>query len=104
MRPGGSWNVKTTQVTGDRNFDVQVKLTVAAEEQVETPAGKLPGLKITREATWKQKNGSGSGVNTWTYWYNSAVKRFVAADYTNVTTDGKVLARERYELASFDVK
>jgi len=104
MRPGGSWNVKTTQQAGDRSFDIQVKLVVAAEEQVETPAGKLPGLKITREAAWKQRNGATSGTNTWTYWYNSAVKRFVAADYTNVTTDGKVLARERYELASFEVK
>ena len=104
MRPGGSWTLKAAQKSGERHFDLQVKLTVAGEEQVDTPAGKLPGLKITRESAWKQGGGAISGVSKWIYWYNSAVKRFVAADYMNVTSDGKVLARERYELASFDVK
>jgi len=56
------------------------------------------------EAEVLQRNSAASGVTTWTYWYNSAVKRFVAAEMSNVTADGKVLAQERFELASYEVK
>jgi hypothetical protein len=104
MRSGGQWNLKAFQKSGERGIDIQVKLTVATAEEIDTPAGKLPGLKITREAQWKTRNGTSSGVNTWTYWYNSAVKRFIAADNVNVTAEGKVLTRERFELASFNVR
>ncbi len=104
MHPGGSWNLKAFQKTGERGVDMQVKLAMAAVEEIDTPAGKFPGLRITREAQWKQRNGESSGVNTWVYWYNSAVKRFVAAENTNVTSGGKVLSRERYELAAYQVK
>ncbi len=104
MKSGGTWNLKAMQQTGERRIDLQVKLTVGTEEQVDTPAGKLPGLRIVRETHWKQRNGEQSGVNVWTYWYNSAVKRFVAAETTNTTTQGKVLQHERYELVSYEVR
>jgi hypothetical protein len=104
MRSGGTWTLKGSQKAGERNFEQQITLKVGVEEQVETPAGKLPGLHIVRESHWKQRNGAASGVTTWTYWYNSAVKRFVVAEMSNVTAEGKVLAQERYELASYGVK
>jgi hypothetical protein len=104
MRKGGHWDLKAAQKSGDRNFDVVVKLSVAGEEEVETPMGKMPGLHITREAHWKQHNGATSGTNTWNYWYNSAVKRFVLAESVNTTSEGKVLVRERYELTGYEVK
>jgi hypothetical protein len=77
---------------------------VGGEEEVDTPAGKLHAVRIERESRWKRRNGAASGINTWTYWYSSAVKRFVAAEQQNVTTDGKVLASERYELTAYDVR
>lgn len=104
LRNGGTWTLKATQHTGERVFDLQVKLKVGGEEEVDTPMGKLRGIRIERESAWKQRNGKAAGVNTWTYWYNAAVKRFVAAEQANVTADGKTLARERYDLVSYDVK
>ena len=35
---------------------------------------------------------------------NSSLKRFVAAEQQNVTTEGKVLASERYELTAYNVR
>jgi len=104
MRKGGTWTMKASQKSGERTYDLNVKLMVGAEEEVATPAGKLRGVRIDREALWKQHDGSASGVNTWTYWYSSAVKRFVVAEWQNVTSDGKVLAKERYELTAYDVR
>ncbi|HUL95533.1 MAG TPA: caspase family protein [Usitatibacter sp.] len=104
LRNGGTWTLKAFQKTGERGFDLEVKLKVGAEEEVDTPMGKLRGIRIERQSAWKQRNGKSGGVNTWTYWYNSAVKRFVAAEQANVTTDGKTLARERYDLVAYDVK
>jgi len=44
------------------------------------------------------------GVNTWDYWYSPQVKRWVRAETTNVTNDGKVLSHESWELVSFNVR
>jgi uncharacterized caspase-like protein len=104
MRKGGTWTMKASQKTGERNFDLEVKLKVGGEEEIDTPAGKLRGVRIERETHWQQRNGAASGINTWTYWYNSAVKRFIAAEQQNVTTEGKVLASERYDLTAYEVR
>lgn len=104
MKKGGTWTMKASQRTGERTFDLEVKLKVGGEEEIDTPAGKLRAVRIDRESRWKQRNSTASGVNTWTYWYNSAVKRFVAAEQQNVTTSGKLLASERYELIAYSVR
>ena len=74
------------------------------EEEVDTPVGKLKGMHVVRESHWTQRDDKRTGVRTWTYWYNAAVKRFVLAEDANVTSDGKVLWRERWELVAYDVK
>ncbi len=61
-------------------------------------------LRIEREARWKQRGNNATGVSKWTYWYSSTVKRFVRAEETNVTTEGKVLTRNHHELVSHSVK
>lgn len=66
--------------------------------------GPMRGLRIDRESQWKQRGGDNAGVSRWTYWYNSAAKRFVAAEESNTTSAGKVLTRARHELAAYDVK
>ena len=104
LRGGQTWTLKATQKRGDRQFDMAVKLKVGGEEEVETPMGKLRGVRIERESAWQQRNGKAAGVNTWTYWYNAGVKRFVAAEQNNVTADGKTLVRERYDLVAYEVK
>jgi hypothetical protein len=43
-------------------------------------------------------------VNTWTYWYSGAAKRWIVAEESNVTTSGKQLRNQRYELESYNVK
>ena len=104
LRQGGTWTLKATQKVGAKQFDMEVKLRVGTEEQVETPLGTMRALRVDRESRWKQRAGDSSGVDMWTYWYSSAVKRFVAAEQTNVTTAGKTLVRERYELTSYEVR
>ena len=104
LRVGSTWDMKVVQTSGDRQFDLLVNLKVVGEEEVETPAGKMRGVRIERVTRWKQRNAANAGVNTWTYWYNSAVKRIVAGEQKNVTGDGKVLLHERYELAAYTVK
>jgi uncharacterized caspase-like protein len=104
LKPGATWNLKTFQDSGEKKYDLKVTLKVGAEEEVATPMGPMRGLRIEREARWKQRGSDHAGVSRWTYWYNSAAKRFVAADESNTTEGGKVLVRQRHELVSYDVK
>ncbi|MEO5691837.1 MAG: caspase family protein [Usitatibacter sp.] len=104
LNPGSKWNLDSFQQVGERKFDLKIRLQVLAEEDVEVPAGRMRALRIEREARWKQRGNNAAGVSKWTYWYSSAVKRFVRAEETNVTTEGKVLTRNRHELVSHAVK
>ena len=104
MRPGATWDLASVQQVGDRMYDLKIKLTVGAEEEVDTAMGKMRGLKIERVTHWVARGGKGSGVNTWTYWYNANVKRMVLGETRNVTDAGKVLQHERHELASYELK
>ena len=104
MRPGATWDVVTRQEIGGRHYELRINLKVGAEEEVDTPMGRMRGLRVERVAQWKGLNGPASGVNTWTYWYNANVKRFVLAETKNVTDKGKVLQHERHELVSYEVK
>jgi hypothetical protein len=89
---------------GARTYDLDVSVKVGDEEEVETAAGKMRGIRIEREARWKQRGSDNAGLSTSTYWYNSAVKRYVLAEFSTVTASGKVLVRERQELVSYAVK
>jgi len=104
LRPCATWDMKVLQTSGERKFDLEVNLKVIGEEEVETPAGRMRGLRIERVARWKQRDSPVAGVNTWTYWYNSGVKRIVAGEQKNVTASGKVLLHERYDLAAYQVR
>jgi hypothetical protein len=105
LRAGNFYNFKVTQENNDgKNWDIAVKLKVVGEEEVNTPLGKMRTLRIERESRWKEREKSSAGVRNWTYWYNGSVKRFVLAEDTNATAEGKVLSRERYELVEYDVK
>jgi uncharacterized caspase-like protein len=104
MRPGASWDVSSVQQLDDKTFDLKIRLEVGPEEEVDTPAGKLKGVKVTRVVSWKQREKPNAGTNTYTYWYNAAVKRFVRGEIHNVTDKGKLLQHERQELVSYEVK
>ena len=104
MRTGAAWDLASVQTVGQRTYDLKVNLKVGAEEEVDTAMGKMRGLRVERVTHWKQRQGVASGVNTWTYWYNANVKRFVLGETKNVTDKGKVLQHERHELASYEVR
>ncbi|MEP7261459.1 MAG: hypothetical protein ABI669_09670, partial [Usitatibacter sp.] len=101
---GTKWNLSSLQQTGDRKFELKVRLRVFGEEEVDTPSGKVRAIRIERESRWKQRGSDAAGVNLWTYWYTSAAKRFVRAQESTVTSDGKVLSQNRHELVSYSVK
>ena len=78
---------------------------MGGEEDVTTPAGKFRAVKIDRKVSWKQRaKPSDAGVNSFTYWYSGAAKRYVVSQNTNVTASGKTLQSERWELESYKVK
>jgi hypothetical protein len=104
MRQGATWDLTTVQEVGPRTYDLKIALKVGPEEEVDTAMGKMRGIRVERVTHWKARQGPASGVNTWTYWYNSNVKRFVLGETTNVTDKGKVLQHERHELASYELK
>ena len=104
LRPGATWDVTSVQELDDKTYDLRIRLDVGGEEEVETPAGKLKGVKVTRVTSWKQRDKPNAGTNTFTYWYSAAVKRFVASEIRNVTDKGKLLQHERQELVSYEVK
>ncbi|MEO7743701.1 MAG: caspase family protein [Usitatibacter sp.] len=105
MKAGDTWRFKSQQKrTGDRLTDLDEHIKVGDEEEVDTPAGKMRGVRIDREVRWKDRGRDNAGVNTFTYWYNSAAKRYVVLEQVNTTTAGKVLVDERLELVSYSVK
>jgi hypothetical protein len=104
LKAGANWEAKVVQELDKRITDFTVKLKVVGEDEVDTSLGKVKGMHVVRESHWTQRADKRKGVRTWTYWYNAAVKRFVLAEDANVTSDGKVLWRERWELVAYDVK
>jgi hypothetical protein len=104
MKSGASWDLNSVQQVGPRTYDLKIALKVGAEEEVDTGMGKMRGIRVERVTNWKGRAGAGSGVNTWTYWYNADVKRFVLGETKNVTDRGKVLQHERQELVSYELK
>jgi uncharacterized caspase-like protein len=106
MRSGAVYDVEFVQQQegGGRTYDGKVRLTVGAEEEVTTPAGKLRTVKVTREVRWRQRGRDYSGVNVWTYWYSPEAKRWVRGENTNTTDKGKVILHELWELERFKVR
>jgi hypothetical protein len=104
LKAGADWEAKVEQDLGKRITDLAVRMKVIGEEDLETPLGKVRAMKIERESRWKQRDNKASGTRKWTYWYNAGIKRFVRAEDLNATTEGKVLAHERWELVAYDVK
>ena len=104
MKAGAEWEAKVQEEHGHRLTDFVVKMKVLGETQVETSQGKVKAMHVVRESHWTQRDDKRTGVRTWTYWYNAAYKRFVQAEDRNITSDGKVLWHDRWELVSYDVR
>lgn len=104
LKSGSSFSFKAVQTSGERVMDLDITIKVGDEEEVDTPAGRMRGVRIDREARWKQRKSDNGGINRRTYWYSSAVKRFVLTTQSNISTTGKVLVRERAELVSYSLK
>ena len=109
MRAGNTWDLKSVQVNKEADgrthtFDVEVRLTVIGEEEVEVPAGRMRAVKVERVVKWKQLDSQNAGIRTSVFWYSGAAKRWVRLDDRNVTAKGKTILHERNELASYSVK
>src|SRR5260221_4447680 len=104
LKTGAVYDLAFAQESPERSYDAKVRLTVGAEEELATAAGRLRTIKVVREVKWKQRGRDAEGTNVWTYWYSPEVKRLVRGENTNTTSAGKVLLHERWELESFSVK
>jgi hypothetical protein len=104
LKKGNVFNFKVVQKSAERTYDLQEKVTVGDEEELEAGGQKLRAVKLTREIRWKQRNSSSAGTNHLTYWYNATAKRHLVMEQRNVQDDGKVLSHERQELVDYKVK
>jgi Caspase domain len=104
LRSGGNWTLTFVQSYDDRKFDNKVKIAMGGEEDVTTPAGILRAVKLTRTSQWKERGKDNAGTHTMTYWYSGAIKRTVALEQKNVTSSGRVILHERFELERFEVR
>jgi hypothetical protein len=104
LRPGAVYDLAFVQENPERSYDGKVRLTVGAEEELQTLAGKLRTIKVVREAKWKQRRADYGGTNLWTYWYSPEAKRLVRGEQINTTSAGKILLHELWELESFSVR
>jgi hypothetical protein len=104
LRTGGTWTLSFVNERDGRKYDNKVKIAMGAEEDVVTPSGTWRAVKLERTNQWKERGKDYEGTHTMTYWYSGPVKRLVAADIRNVTSDGRVLAHERHELEKFEVR
>jgi len=105
MNPGASSTIKVVETAGKVVYDLEIRIAVIGEEEVETPAGRFRAVKLDREVAWKRRDKpEDNGLNKWTLWYSGAAKRYVAAEQRNVTGKGKTLSAERLELESYSVK
>src|SRR5258706_7582720 len=79
LNPGARFTLASAERVDDgRIFDLSIEFVVGAEEEVATPAGKFRAVKIERKVHWKQRaKPSDAGVNSFTYWYSGAAKRYV---------------------------
>ena len=106
LNPGASFTLANEQnVEGKRIFDQKVRIAIGSEEEVSTPAGRFRAVKIERRVDWRQRDkASNAGTSSWTYWYSADAKRWVVAEESNVTSAGKQLQHQRWELDSYKVK
>jgi hypothetical protein len=105
MNPGANSTLKVVETAGKVVYDLEIRIAVAGEEEIDTPAGRFRAVKLAREVAWKRRDKPDqTGVNKWQYWYAGAAKRWIVAEHTNVTAAGKTLASERWELDSYSVK
>jgi hypothetical protein len=104
LSPGLSWGGRFVDEAGDVISDVDVKISAVGEEDIDVPAGRFRAIKVERAGTWKSRKNGNTGISRWTYWYTSQVKIFLKYEWTNTTSDGKVLNRESMEMVSFTVR
>ena len=104
LKTGAVYDLAFAQESPERSYDAKVRLTVGAEEELATAAGRLRTIKVVREVKWKQRGRDAEGTNVWTYWYSPEVKRLVLGENINTTSAGKVILHERWELESYNVR
>jgi uncharacterized caspase-like protein len=105
MSPGATSTIKVHETVGNKKgYDLEIRLGVVREEEIATPAGRFRAVKLDRVVAWKERDKAYRGENTWTLWYSGEAKRFIVAEQTNRTADGKTLASERWELESYRVR
>ena len=105
LNPGATSTVKVEERAGKTVYDLEIRIGVVGEEEVATPAGKFRAVKLNREVKWKRRDKPAqNGLNKWTYWYSGPAKRWIVAEQTNITGEGKTLSSERWELDSYQVR
>lgn len=105
MNRGANSTIRVVETAGAAVYDLEIRIAVVGEEQIDTPGGRFRAVKLTRDVEWKRRDKPDqAGVNKWQYWYAGPAKRWIVAEHSNVTAAGKTIAAERWELDSYSVK
>ncbi len=104
MTPGASWSGRV--IEGGDGYDGinDITLRIVGEEEIDTPMGRMKGIKVERSGDWKNKKSGKTGTTRWTFWYHGPAKSGIRFERSNTTSDGKVLVKETQELVAFGSK
>jgi Caspase domain len=104
LEPGTSWDVRHTEKSTEDVVDSNATIRVIGEEDVDTRGGKFRAVRIERSGHWYSHKDKSVGSSLWTYWYSSAVKRWVLAESKIVLEDGRIYSQTREELVAHEVR
>ncbi len=105
LTPGLAWNgVMVEQIDDEYASDINAKIAVYGEEEIETPMGRFRAIKVERIGEWKNRKTGKMGTSRWIYWYTSQVKMPVRLERSNTTAEGRVFIKETQEVIAFAVK
>ena len=105
LTSGLTWSgISVEQVDEDYASDLDTKISVIGEEEIDTPMGRFKTVKVERVAQWKNRKSGKTGTSRWTYWYTSQAKSAVRYERSNTTSEGRVFIRETQDLIAFSVK
>jgi hypothetical protein len=104
MSVGVAWSGMVVEGGDDYAGTNDVRIRVVAEEEIDTPLGRLKTLRIERTGEWRNTRSGKTGTTRWTYWYHGPAKQALRYQRTNTTAEGRLLTKETQELVAYGVK
>jgi hypothetical protein len=107
LQAGATWSTRSRERRGPGIVDVDGRVTVVGPEEITTPAGRFPAIKITKVSNRTSEPFPGQIVHAKrvvSVWYAPAVGNVARFEGLEVTDRGAVTFDQKWELDSFELK